>query len=108
MIESPPCLVSESARERLQVVGVVTQIIERLLALRGVAPSLLEAGLNGQLGHGQATPYAVVEGLPLLLRGPAGLARETPGGQFNSFVEISTDFSTDFSTEFFIVVWGTL
>ena len=23
-----------------------------------------------------------------------------PGGQFNSFVEISTDFSTDFSTEF--------
>ena len=34
-----------------------------------------------------------------------------PGGQFNSFVEISTDFSTEFSTEFFnrvfIVVWDT-
>ena len=25
---------------------------------------------------------------------------EAPGAQFNSFVEISTDFSTDFSTEF--------
>ena len=25
---------------------------------------------------------------------------DVPGGQFNSFVEISTDFSTDFSTEF--------
>ena len=25
-----------------------------------------------------------------------------PGGQFNSFVEISTDFSTDFSTEFLL------
>ena len=39
----------------------------------------------------------------------AAIAYNTPapGAQFNSFVEISTDFSTDFSTEF-LVVWDTL
>ena len=47
---------------------------------------------------GEALPrellHVAVEALPIA----APLANL--GGQFNSFVEISTDFSTEFSTEF--------
>ena len=33
--------------------------------------------LDGQSGYSQATPHAGVEGLPLVVGGPAGLVRET-------------------------------
>ena len=41
MVELSPSLVSEPAREGLQVVGVVAQVIQGLLALQGVSASLL-------------------------------------------------------------------
>ena len=57
------------------------------------------------LRHGQLAGPAVSRRAGGALRQDGGAARppRRAGAQFNSFVEISTDFSIEFSTEFLVL-----